>query len=650
MLEENFAKKTVALASVDAQGNATKWKPTGLASIGAGIGAITEVARLRDKINKEWNRKCHEADMRGLPHPPKPDTSTKTIMALLKGSIKGAVGGTLVGMLPVVGKGLKDTTASLSGGLNKLTTNSVTGGKQIMTFSYLNTFMPTEDFSDKHYYTLEYLTDQDFADVNLNNLDVGDITINDFLKVFCQMADMGRRNFTKEELNQYFSRKPSEPIKLKSGAERELSEAEDKMRGISNVAMPVLGALSVGAIKGISGRKRALEQWKQECAIADMQGRPRPPKPSILHAAGDVAKGAAVGAVGGWVGSKIAPGLNAKLSEIGHKYGMGSMKAQKKLANDMEKNAQLHTGKLSVGNFLKTLFPGGKKYLKPTTVEIDQQPRQYNRKNNNKKKSKFFSYSDYRAALARKGQTTTLSAEEFYSIPAEHMDVLISNMQPMNFALPVNALAAAKPLASVSAGLGHMPTGLVPGMLSKTSAGLPALTKGAGAKGLGLSIGGNALTNAGLGAYAGYMGFKYATMPFAIKKAIENGSYDEYKKACKKHGVEPVSKVDFVMYGKKLLEKDALDESKIAKDHSVLGGLKHAGLAAKALATAPVVIGHESLKGLTQGIKKGVIGTGLQTRNGKKSNSPSWTYEDYLKYCKTKHISPVPEHVWAEYN
>lgn len=645
MLEENFAKKTVALASVDAQGNATKWKPTGLASIGAGIGAITEVARLRDKINKEWNRKCHEADMRGLPHPPKPDTSTKTIMALLKGSIKGAIGGTVVGMLPVVGKGLKDATASVTGGLNKLTTNTVTGGKPIMNFSYLNTFMPTEDFSDKHYYTLEYLTDQDFADVNLNNLDIGDITINDFLKVFCQMADMGRRNFTKAELNQYFS-KSNTPVKRKSHSELELSEAEDKMRAVSNVAMPVLGALAGGAIKGISGRKRALEHWKQECAIADMQGRPRPPKPSILHAAGDVAKGAAVGTVGGWVGSKIAPGLNAKLSEIGHKYGMGSMKAQKQLADDMEKNAEIYTGKLSLGRFIKTLIPGGEKHLEQSTVVINRQPREYNKKN----KSKFFSYTDYRAALARKGQTTTLSAEEFYSIPAKHMDILRRNMQPMNFALPVNALAAAKPLASVSAGLGHTPTGLVPGMLSKTSAGLPALTKGAGAKGLGLSIGGNALTNAGIGAYAGYMGFKYATMPFAIKKAIENGSYDEYKKACKKHGVEPVSKVDFVMYGKKLLEKDALDESKIAKDHSVLGGLKHAGLAAKALATAPVVIGHESLKGLTQGIKKGVIGTSLQVRNGKKSNAPSWTYEDYLKYCKTKHISPVPEHVWAEYN
>lgn len=636
MLEENFAKRTVALGTSDGQGHAVKWKPTGLASIGAGIGAIIEVARLRDKINKEWNRKCHEADMRGLPHPPKPDTSTKTIMALLKGSIKGAIGGTVVGMLPVVGKGLKDATASVTGGLNKLTTNTVTGlpNNATTNFSYLNTFMPTEDFSDKHYYTLEYLTDQDFADVNLNNLDIGDITINDFLKVFCQMADMGRRNFTKAELNQYFSEpkkiKSDKPITNLEGKEAMIAEAENKMRDISNVAMPVLGALAGGAIKGISGRKRALEHWKQECAIADMQGRPRPPKPSILHAAGDVAKGAAVGTVSGWVGSKIAPGLNAKLSEIGHKYGMGSMKAMKKLSKNLYHNAKVANGK---SGDLKT-------------VKVEDGVKRAS----GKKKSKFFSYTDYRAALARKGQTTTLSAEEFYSIPAEHMDILRRNMQPMNFALPVNALAAAKPLASVSAGLGHTPTGLVPGMLSKTSAGLPALTKGAGAKGLGLSIGGNALTNAGIGAYAGYMGFKYATMPFAIKKAIENGSYDEYKKACKKHGVEPVSKVDFVMYGKKLLEKDALDESKIAKDHSVLGGLKHAGLAAKALATAPVVIGHESLKGLTQGIKKGVIGTSLQVRNGKKSNAPSWTYEDYLKYCKTKHISPVPEHVWAEYN
>lgn len=646
MLQENFAQKTVAIASVDKQGNATKWKPTGLASIGAGIGAITEVARLRDKINKEWNRKCHEADMRGLPHPPKPDTSTKTIMALLKGSIKGAIGGTVVGMLPVVGSGLKNATASLTGATNKALTNSVTGMQNTVTFSYLNTFMPTEEFSDNHYYTLEYLTDQDFADVNLNNLDVGDITINDFLKVFCQMADMGRRNFTKQELEQYFAQKSNTPVKLQSGAEREYTDAENKMREVSNVAMPVLGALAGGAIKGITGRKRALELWKQECAIADMQGRPRPPKPSILHAAGDIAKGAAVGTVGGWVGSKIAPGLNAKISEVGHRYGMGSMKAQKKLADDMQKNAELATGKLGWSRYLRTLLPGGEKQLEAATVTIEKQPKT----RNSKKKSANFSYTDYRAALVRKGQTTTLSAEEFYSIPAEHMDILIRNMQPMNFALPVNALAAAKPLASVSAGLGHVPSGLTTGLISKTGAGLPALaSKGAG-KGLGLSLGGNALANAGLGAYAGYMGFKYATMPFAIKKAIESGSYDDYKKACKKHGVEPVSKVDFVMYGKKLLEKDALDESKIAKDHSVLGGLKHAGLAAKALATAPIVIGHESLKGITQGLKKGVIGTGLQVRNGKKSNAPSWTYEDYLKYCKTKHISPVPEHVWAEYN
>lgn len=633
MLQENFAKKTVTITSRDVNGKPSKWKPTGLASIGAGIGAITEVARLRDKINKEWNRKCHEADMRGLPHPPKPDTSTKTIMALLKGSIKGAIGGTVVGMLPVVGSGLKNATASLSGATNKVLTNSVTGMQDPVTFSYLNTFMPTEEFSDNHYYTLEYLTDQDFADVNLNNLDVGDITINDFLKVFCQMADMGRRNFTKQELEQYFADKKQKPAKVienKSGDELIYSDAEDKMRAVSNVAMPVLGALAGGAIKGITGRKRALELWKQECAIADMQGRPRPPKPSILHAAGDIAKGAAVGTVGGWVGSKIAPGLNAKISEVGHRYGMGSMKALKGLGKDMYKNAK---------------YRNKKKWDKIKNVTVDD----YVTKLDNPE-IVGFSYTDYRAALARKGQTTTLSAEEFYSIPAEHMDILIRNMQPMNFALPVNALAAAKPLASVSAGLGHVPSGLTTGLISKSTAGLPALAgKGAG-KGLGLSLGGNALANAGLGAYAGYMGFKYATMPFAIKKAIESGSYDDYKKACKKHGVEPVSKVDFVMYGKKLLEKDALDESKIAKDHSVLGGLKHAGLAAKALATAPIVIGHESLKGITQGLKKGVIGTGLQVRNGKKSNAPSWTYEDYLKYCKTKHISPVPEHVWAEYN
>lgn len=546
----NFAKKELPVReSLIIKKNARG--AAGLAGIGAGIGAIREVGILRDKINKRYTEECAKADARGLPRPPKPDTSTKTLLAVLKGSVKGALVGTAVGFIPGVGRGLKDTIASIGAGTNKLISGNTLDGK-VRTFvtnpdgtktldkafSFTNTFLPREG-EVLNEYTLSYLTDQDFSEIDLNNLDIGEVTEMDLYKMFFSLANAASKSFTKQELNEYFSRK--KVIQDNTS----VTDADVKMHGMTKAAMPVLGAIAGGGINAVKARKRALQQWEVKCQIADAKGLPRPPKPSILKLAGDVGKGAAVGAGIGWVGSKVAPGLNEALGDKLAKFGLTSAKAQNEAAWLANKNAKAVE---NLENPSKV-----RKFMKNTPIlNWFVKDKLYFRKD----KDAFFSYTDYRAALARKGQVTTLTEEQFYSIPEEGYEILIRNMEPMNFSNP----------------------------------------------------------------------------------------YEEYKSYCKKQGVTPMSKADFIAYGGMLSMHEARDKRKFGGAHSVLGGLGAIGYGALGVANGIGTVPYEAIKGLGRGIKKGIVGTRLTTDAQKENNG--FTYEDYVEYAKSKGLEVLPKPTW----
>lgn len=368
--------------STNEDGKAAKKATMGVASLGAGIGAIREVGKLRDKINKKYAEDCAKADAQGLPRPPKPDTSTKTLMAILKGSIKGAIVGTGVSFIPGVGRALKDTAATLQATTNKFITGNKFGA---VSFSFMNTFLPTREFSEAEKYTLTYLTDKDFAEINLSNLDIGDVTGTDLLKCFFSLAKIAGQVYDRQSLQQYFANKSL-------AQDNPYVEEDAKILGLSNAAMPVLGAIGGGVYGGIKARKRALEKWEQECKIADAKGLPRPPKPSILGIAGAVGKNAAVGGGIGMIGRKFMPTLNSAISAKLDDYGLTGFKNLKRAHKEIARNTK---------DWINQSFS--------------------------------VSFNQYRAALARKGQYTTLTEEQFNNCPPEYYDILIRNMQPMNF-------------------------------------------------------------------------------------------------------------------------------------------------------------------------------------------------------------------------
>ena len=480
---------------------------TGLASIGAGIGAIREVGKLRDKINKRYAEECAKADARGEPRPPRPDTSTKTLMAVLKGSIKGAVVGTAVGFIPGVGRGLKDTVASLGAAGNKFLGGNTLGantrnanikdGKitfEKKSFSFINTFLP-KDGEVLNDYTLSYLTDQDFSEIDLNNLDIGEVTEMDLYKMFFSLAYAAGQSFTKQDLYNFARKKVIQDNSL-------TTDADVKLLGVSKAAMPVLGALAGGGIGAVKARKRALERWEAECKIAEAQGRPLPPKPSILTLAGDVAKGAGIGAGIGWVGSKIAPNLNKTLSSKLAKYGVTGAKNVNRAAKSARKNAitleEQETGKRK--GFLGFLGfgPHDKVTIANFSVTFDQ----------------------YRAALARKGQQTSLTAEQFANIDPEHYDIILRNMQPMNFNKVTDALSSAG--SSIKSGAGKIGNKLKNGTALQY-------------------MGNGALLGAGT-----------ATILGCVKAGKE---YEEYKAEAEAKGETPISKAKYILTSKKLLRR-----------------------------------------------------------------------------------------------
>lgn len=534
----NFANKPKVEKVQTLIGNVSK--SAGLASIGAGIGAIREVGKLRDKINKRYAEACAKADAQGKPRPPRPDTSTKTLMAVLKGSVKGAVLGTAVGFIPGVGRGLQDTVASLGAGINKLATGNVLGGKVITgertengvqyknpykTFSFMNTFLPTREFSESENYTLTYLTDNDFAEINLSNLDIGDVTEIDLYKMFFSLAHAASKSFTRQELQEHFSRRKKI---VRDNSSRTAADA--KLTGMSEAAMPVLGAIAGGGLQAIKARKRALELWKAECRIAEAKGLPKPPKPSILTLAGDVAKGAAVGAGIGWVGKKIAPNLNKSISQGLSKFGLVSKKGLDNAADivnktnkSMEKSAanEKHN-QLVEGKWYESIPIFGRRKIGGT---ID---------NANIAEYKPFSYVDYRAALARKGQETTLTEEQFNNCSPEYYEILIRNMQPMNF----NALG--------------------PGTIANPTTLTDVDAYDEWYRDMGRS--------ATIGATAGL-----------VIGCIEAGKdYNEYKAEAEAKGEEPISRAKYILTSKRLGEGFVKGAGKGLFVGSALYGLKRA--------------------------------------------------------------------------
>lgn len=488
-------------------GNASKIKGSRatVATLGAGVGALIEVGKLRMKINKKYAKMCAEADAKGLPHPPKPDTSTKTLLAVISGAVKGSVVGYGATFIPGVGRALQDLGTTVQGTSNKLLGGSKVGIKE---FSFINTFLHNTDFSERTNYTLEFLSDQDFADIDLNNLDIGIVTPTDVLKCFFSMARIAGNSLTKEDLVQYFSKKNKQPAKTEENPElvknNPLAEKDRAILGLNNVAMPVLGAIAGGLYGGWKGRKRALQKWEHDCKIAAAKGKPLPPKPSILLAAGDVAKNAAVGGGIGYVGSKLLPGVNTFISRKGDDY-LTSSKSYNKFKKSADKNGQI----IEWQNKLNALENKGTQNLNWLEMQEYNQLTQLLKQKENQLQAQI-TFSDYRAALARKGQYTTLTEEEFYSCPPEYYDILARNMAPVNF----NVIDSGKDL--ISKGKDKVIEGKDKVMGMKTADLIMAGT----ATGLGLGL---------------------------IKSAIESGkSYEQYKVDCEANGETPISKVQYI--------------------------------------------------------------------------------------------------------
>lgn len=407
--------------SRDENGKATKGKVAGVATLGAGIGAAMELGKLRDKINKQYAEECAKADAAGRPRPPRPDTSKKTLLALLKGSVKGFLGGTAISFIPGVSRALKDTAATLQATGNKF----LTGGKlgNVVAFSFMNTFLPTREFSEAEKYTLTYLSDEDFGEINLSNLDIGEVTEIDLLKCFFSLANIAGQVYDKQSLQQYFDNKTL-------SKDNPQVEKDAKMLGLSNAAMPVIGAISGGVYGGIKARKRALKQWEEECKIADAKGLPRPPKPSILTVAGDVAKNATIGGGIGYLGSKIAPNLNTAISSKLDDWGLTSSKSMKNAYNNIYKDTKLKDAQEEIAKLV------AKSKEKPLGLQDSNRLANLQAwvQNKNYKQVAFsVSFNQYRAALARKGQHTTLTEEQFNNCSPECYEILIRNMQPINF-------------------------------------------------------------------------------------------------------------------------------------------------------------------------------------------------------------------------
>lgn len=327
-----------------------KRKFMGSTGLGMGIGAVYELVKLRKKILARWQKQCEKAIERGEPCPPRPDTSKGALMAILRGSVKGAVLGGAVGFLPGAGKAANDLAASIHATTNKFMTGNK-GGYSEKYFSYIETFIPEENyFSDNVNYTLSYLTDQDFSEINTDNLDIGIVQPRDILKTFFSMADAANKMFTKEELYYYFSNKnknDNEDVKLVQN--NPMAKADEKMFRLSNTALPVLGAVGGGAFSMYKARKKALERWEQVAKKNAAEGKPIPPKPAILEELGSGVKGALAGGTAGWLASKTGLGkdINSKISEKLDKFGLVNRKTgnadMKTLQKDQKKEAKKET-------------------------------------------------------------------------------------------------------------------------------------------------------------------------------------------------------------------------------------------------------------------------------------------------------------------
>ena len=360
-------------------------------------------------------------------------------------------------------------------------------------FSYIETFLPEEDyFSDNVNYTLSYLTDQDFSEINTDNLDIGIVQPRDVLKAFFSMADAANKMFTKEELYYYFSNKnnnDTEDVKLIQN--NPMAKADEKMFRLSNAALPVLGAVSGGALSMYKARKRALERWEQIARKNAAEGKPIPPKPAILEELGSGVKGALAGGTAGWLASKTGLGrdINSKLSEKLDKFGLVNRKTgnadMKTLQKDQKKEAKKEenvnpdqplnseNAKPNRNEILNELDKYGIKKVKggqlvdsngnpldknawndlmngKTTVDAIASRVSSSKSAENKNsdysdyfeknatqfslaqefaiKNFNFSYNDYKEALLRKGIVTTMTKEEFYSTPVEHFSILLENM------------------------------------------------------------------------------------------------------------------------------------------------------------------------------------------------------------------------------
>ena len=321
----NFSKKEDLKPLEQTKDGSETTKLMTSAGLGAGIGIIYQLAKLRHKLKMKYYREKKIAMEQGMPIPPPPDLSKGALMAILKGAAIGGAGGAIVGKTPVIGKIANDTAASIDAGARKLLTGSkftVTDNSDKDTkkkfFSEVLEYYPN-NFS---YIDNDLLSVIDFSECN----DLPNITGDDVRYMFFSMAENFSKSKGKKDTNELIKENPK-------------NEMDRKTLGRAGNALPVIGALIGGGGATWAAYERALAEYNDRAREAYERGEPPPPKPSILEFVGAGAKGAIVGGVGGYAASRLGPGqaINKAVSNKLDDYGLVNEKKANRAIKSHEK-------------------------------------------------------------------------------------------------------------------------------------------------------------------------------------------------------------------------------------------------------------------------------------------------------------------------
>lgn len=302
--------------------NNNAYKLSGTAGLGAIIGMGAELFKLRRKILNRWERDKQKAREKGLPEPPRPDTSKGALMAMLKGAALGGAAGGALGFVPGIGKVGRDTAATIHAGVNRAISGSnlLAGNKVMSSFSDPSKYFDINDIDTE---LLQLFAAPNYTISNgVSTLGNGPVNVIAPINTSYTLTHSGLAQMPLSTYNAMAGANTT------NGQQPSLSYAQkDKLlHGNSATALAVAGALGGGAVSAYRAWKRDLKLWEELKAKAEKEGSQIPVKPVLGDYLGDFVKGGIKGGLAGsLVGATgIGKSLNSKLNNKGIYVQRGS--------------------------------------------------------------------------------------------------------------------------------------------------------------------------------------------------------------------------------------------------------------------------------------------------------------------------------------